>query len=297
MFANIIGLVLISSSAISCGNDDPYCPCSEPDLPAYDTIAYLDIPIRAEDALTGSEFAEYVDGLSVSRREIVVKREVLSGNVPSFSRTLKPLIITQEIDTVKYELVFFTTYDYIAIGSDEDYMYMPMTPTCAQYLADSLNCTLPAKKMVDMIYSAAEDKLYPQPIPPSTQMTTIPVFMQHTDSVTLQIHELGIDRSANHITGGHKKDIIISNKIYSTDRTYDRVVIYGWHRSENDPIQPVYNGHSADYADYSHGVRLIANEAFINEESVWIDSILMDPELSVLLSHEGVITKPYYPVD
>ena len=92
-----------------------------------------------------------------------------------------------------------------------------------------------------------------------------------------------------------KKDIIISNKIYSPDRNYERVVIYGWHLSENNPIQPVYNGHGASYADYSHGVRLVSRRAFLNSDSIRIDSLLQDSDLSALLSDEGVIDKPRYP--
>jgi hypothetical protein len=126
-------------------------------------------------------------------------------------------------------------------------------------------------------------------------MTTIQIFRQHTDSIKQQISQLGLDRSANSILAGHKKDIIISNKVYSPDRNYKRVVIYGWHLSENNPIQPVYNGHIAMYADYSHGVRLISKLAFINGDSIHIDDILKDSNLSMLLSSEGVISKPYYP--
>jgi len=149
--------------------------------------------------------------------------------------------------------------------------------------------------MVDIIYRKADIKLAPQPIPPSDKMTTVPVFMQHTDSVKQQIAQIGFDRSADYIIAGHKKDIIISNKIYSADRNYERVVIYGWHRSDNDPIQPVYNGHSAGYADYSHGVRLIAEEALVNGDTMRVTEILKDPKLWRLLSDEGSIAKPYYP--
>jgi hypothetical protein len=49
------------------------------------------------------------------------------------------------------------------------------------------------------------------------------------------------------------------------------------------------------YADYSHGVRLISKLAFINGDSIHIDDILKDSNLSMLLSSEGVISKPYYP--
>ena len=260
-----------------------------------DTIWYLNIPDRPESAINGETFAKKVAGLSLEGREKAIVREILSGNVPSFSRKLRPLSINHTVNSKNYHLTFFTVCDYMAIGSDQNYLYIPMTPSTAQYLADQLNCSLPTKKMVDIIYNKAEIKLTPQPIPPSDKMTTVPVFVQHTDSIKKQIYQLGFDRSANNIIVGHKKDIIISNKIYSPDRNYARVVIYGWHLSENHPIQPVYNGHNAKYADYSHGVRFISDIAFLNGISTQIDSILKDPNLSSLLSDEGVISKPYYP--
>ena len=262
---------------------------------ANDALFYLSIPERPANGIEGSEFANQVAGLNLTDRERAVVQEILSGNVPSFSRKLRPLTINQEINSKNYELTFFTVCDYMAIGSDQDYLYIPMTPSTAQYLADHLDCTLPTKKMVDIIYNKAEIKLHPQPIPPSDKMTTVPVFKQHTDSIKQQIFQIGFDRSADNIIAGHKKDIIISNKIYSTDRNYDRVVIYGWHLSKNNPIQPMYNGHIALYADYSHGIRFISNLVLINGDSIQIDDILKDPNLSILLSNEGIINKPYYP--
>ena len=260
-----------------------------------DTTIYLNIPERPAYAIEGSEFVVQVSGLSVEDREKAVVREILSGNVPSFWRELKSLKINQTVDAENYELVYFVSCDYMAIGSDQDYLYIPLTPSTAQYLADELNCSLPTKKIVDMIYTNSEITLSPQPIPPSDKMTTIQVFEQHTDSIKQQFSILGFDRSANGIVAGHKKDIIISNIIYDSDGTNDRVVIYGWHKSENNPIQPVYNGHTAMYADYSHGVRLISRLAFINGDSIHLDDILRDPNLSTLLSSEGVISKPFYP--
>ncbi len=260
-----------------------------------DTIAYLNIPGRKDDAITGSEFTVQITGLSIEDREKAVVKEILSGNVPSFSRKLRPIRINEKINANNYEFVFFTVCDYLAVGSDEDYLYIPLTPSTAQYLANQLDCSLPTKKIVDIINANTEIKLHPQPIPPSDRMTTVAVFSQHTDSVKQQISQLGMDRSGNNIIGGHKKDVIISNKIYSSDRNYERVVIYGWHFSENHPIQPVHNGHTAQYADYSHGIRFIANVAFINGDSIQVAEILEDPDLAKLLSSEGVIKKPYYP--
>lgn len=261
-----------------------------------DTLCYLSIPERPEHALEGSAFVAKVACLSIPDREAAAAREILSGNVPSFSRKLRYMRICQTVDAKDRELILFTACDYLAIGSDQDYVYIPMLPSTAQSLADELRCLLPTKKMVDYIYTNAGIKLSPQPIPPSDKMTTIPVFRQHTDSIKQQISALGFNRSANLIIAGHKKDIIISNKVYSADRSYDRVVIYGWHTGENDPIQPVYNGHLAEYADYSHGVRLLSRFAFLDEDIIQVDDILKDPKLAVLLSDEGLIGRPFYPI-
>lgn len=271
--------------------------CAQPVPLQYtsDTLCLLNIADRPDSAIGGSGFVAQVSGMSTVDREAAVIREILAGNVPSFSRSLKSIRICETIDGSFHELICLVACDYLAIGSDEDYLYIPLTPYTAQYLADTFNCFLPTSKMVDQIYSNSVITLSPQPIPPSERMTTIEVFEQHTDSIKQQISQKGIERSAQGIVAGHKKDIIISNEIYDPDRTSERVVIYGWHRSQGKPIQPVYNGHIAEYADYSHGIRFVSKWAFLNGESICLEEILKDPDLSALLSDEGIIRKPYYP--
>lgn len=290
-----IGIILISIKVISCQSVYPVAGGDDTNLTTNDTIRYLNIPERLENAIGGAEFVNQVVGLSISDREKAIAREIGAGNVPAFSRRLKPLKITKTVDGKSYELIFFATSDYMAIGSEEDYLYIPMTPSTAQYLAENMGCSLPTKKMVDIIYNQATVKLKPQPIPPSDTMTTVPVFKQHTDSIEQQIRQRGLNNAADNIIAGHKKDIIISNKIYPADKTSGSVVIYGWHLGESKPIQPVYNGHHALYADYSHGIRLIAQLAFLNGDAMLVDDLLKHPNLSILLSSEGVINQPNYP--
>ncbi|MEA1898355.1 MAG: hypothetical protein U9N53_11920 [Bacteroidota bacterium] len=286
-FYQLLVIIIISTSLLFCKSENSFAPAG--------TKTNIDIPARAKDAMDGLDFAGQISGLSLEYREMAITEQILSGNVPSFSRKLQQIKINHTTDSSQYQLVLFTACDYLAIGSDEDYLYVPMTPTTAQYLADQLDCILPTKKLVDIIYAEAGIKLQPQPIPPSDKMTTVPVFMQHTDSVKHQISHNGFSRSADNIFAGHKKDIIISNKIYSPERNYNRVVIYGWHLNENNPIQPVYNGHLASYADYSHGVRLIHSEALLNGDTYRVTDLLKDQSLYILLSNEGIISTPYYP--
>lgn len=260
-----------------------------------DSTSYLNLPARSEQASGGEALAEYLSTLSQDARERAVASQILGGNVPAFCRELRPITLTQSIGDANYETTFFTACDYLAIGSDQDYLYMPMTPTLAQYLANRLDCTLPTKNLVDAIYSNANVKLSPQPIPPSDQMITVPIFADHTDSIRAQIARIGWQRTTVQLVAGHKKDIIISNKIYDPNRSFLPVVIYGWHYSVGNPIQPVYNGHVARYADYSHGVRLISNRVVVNGDTLLIEDILKDQQLAPLLSNEGVISRPYYP--
>ncbi|MEA1986057.1 MAG: T9SS type A sorting domain-containing protein [Candidatus Marinimicrobia bacterium] len=253
---------------------------------------YLNIPSRSPTANIGEVVANKITDLDLENRERKVIEEILSGNVPSFSRKLKPITINKIIDSKNYELTFYSTTDYMSMGNDTNYLYIPMTPLTAQYLADKLNCSLPTSKMVNIIYEQADIKLSPQTIHWSDTMTTVPVFMQHTNLIREKIANTNINRTADSIFAGHKKDVIISNKIYTKDNC---VVIYGWHRNIGDPIQPVYNGHRDFYADYSHGIRLIYNIMLLNGDSTDIRTILNDSKLHILLSDEGKISKPYYP--
>jgi hypothetical protein len=66
-----------------------------------------------------------------------------------------------------------------------------------------------------------------------------------------------------------------------------RVAIYGWHRSKNDPIQPVSTVHGASYADYSHGIRLVSRTAYVNGKPVDIDDLLSSDRYAYLLNADG----------
>ena len=71
-----------------------------------------------------------------------------------------------------------------------------------------------------------------------------------------------------------------------------RVAIYGWHRENGAPIQPLSTVHGAQYADYSHGVRLVSSRAYINGEPRNLADILQDPVLAPIVSSEGAIPAP-----
>jgi hypothetical protein len=245
----------------------------------------LQLPPRPATAPKGTEFAQSITGLSLPEREQTVLEAVKSGNVPSFLRKLAPVTVKSEAINVTY----FVTPDYLAIGSDDDYFLTPLSPSTAQAISDLLGCSLPTPHMVDDIYASATVKLTPAPIPPSPAMTTVPVFLQHNAMVLAQRKR----QPPGGLVAGHKKDVVIATKVFATP---GKVAIYGWHKSDGKPIQPLYTGHTAAWVDYSHGIRLVQRRMTVNGQVKTIDEVLADPRLAPLLSREGVMRESRYPV-
>ena len=256
----------------------------------------LKIKPRKEKSLVGSEFAKLISDstLSLNDREYLIFEEIKNGNIPDFLSGLCTVEQEQIIGNKTHKIHFFVLPDYMAIGSNTDYFYVPMTPILAQKVAKHLNCSLPTKKMVDLIYHQSTIKLAPSPLPPNKAMTTVPIFIKHSNIIQQQLSPYLATHKLGELTAGNKKDIIISNKIY-TEKTA-KVVIYGWHQLNGKAIQPVYNKHTNTWADYSHGVRLVLNKVLLNGKKTTLKKILSDSILNSLLSDEGKIDKPYYPL-
>ena len=255
---------------------------------------HLNLPERSKNALSGSAFAATIrdTALSLPAREQMILKEVEEGNVPRFFRRFMAVTDTAVIEKKQFIITYFVAPDYLVIGSDTDYFYCPLTASSAQKIAADLNCTLPTRKMSGQIYRSATLKLNPQPIPPSPHMITVPVFEDHNRLIHEQLAKIGSTPGV--LTAGNKKDLVISNKIVADDGSL-RVVIYGWHKPDGKAIQPLYNGHKYDWVDYSHGIRLIQNNVYINGHKRSAKKILQSKKYHALLSDEGTIPDPVYP--
>jgi len=254
----------------------------------------LDLPEREESFQTGTEIIASIVDLPIQEREQYLLKEVLKGNVPSFLREMIAIKGKALIAGENKQITYYVIADYLALGSNEDYFLCPMTPLLAQKIADELNCILPTRKMVNQIWEAASVKMEPEPIPPNPEMATVPIFAQHNAMVLKQRSVYLSEKPLSSCVSGHKKDVVISNKIYGNP-TPKRVVIYGWHFQTGKNIQPLYSGHVNTYVDYSHGVRLVQNEVFVNGDTLLATDILKSSKSNGLLSDEGRIQKPFYP--
>jgi hypothetical protein len=111
-------------------------------------------------------------------------------------------------------------------------------------------------------------------------------FSEHNRKIKEQRLSLGCPLGA--LISGHKKDVVLTNRL---GETLGRVAIYGWHRLSGIPVQPLTIVHGANYADYSHGIRLVSDVVLIDGEPRSIYEVLEDPKLATIVSDEGPIQK------
>lgn len=262
---------------------------------AYQTHQYhLDnlfsphLPSRDQAAPTGLEFVSRLSQMKVERREKAIVDEILKGNIPNFLRTMVPVTIQSPQRNRKVASVtFWVMPDYLAVGTDYDYVRMPMNLHSAERIANAFNLRLPTRKMVDAIYQKAEIKLRPRPMRPGPQMTSLQYYRQHHSMIEKDLSHLG--PFAGRLIAGHKKDVVQSSRLLKKPGS---IAIYGWHQSSGKPIQPLSTVHHAGYADYSHGIRMVANHVEIKfrngqTQQMSLDEILNDWQLCSLLSDEG----------
>jgi hypothetical protein len=244
-----------------------------------------EIPSRSSDDLTGSQFAQYVSKISSQDREAAILEEISKGNLPEFLRNLVPVELHGELaNGQSLTATIFVTPDYLAIGSDSDFLRMPMNLHTAVTVAERFGFILPTRKMVDAIYLQSSYHLMPQPLPAGPQMRSTEYYSTHNQMIESQMRAMGAQLGA--LVSGDKKDVVMSNRLLTN---VGRIAIYGWHRGPGEPIQPLSTVHGANYADYSHGIRLVSEWALVNGKLQSIRQLLQNPATAKVLSDEGPI--------
>ena len=232
-----------------------------------------------KSSTTGNEFYYRAFAMKWEARDSFALREILAGNVPSFLKRFSPInvSITDSLSGKTIKATYYVSPDYLSIGYDNDWARIDITPKAAQKIADSFHCFLPTRKMVDDIYKAAKIKLEP-----------VPMYAFRDSTPTMWHHHLIVEgqrKGRKGLIAGIQKDVVISGKI-SRDTRPERVAIYGWHKLDGKPIQPLYTGHIYWWVDYSQGIRLIYRNIKVNGK--WMDytEVLKDKILQRLLCDE-----------
>lgn len=237
------------------------------------------MPRRKSGAATGSAFFASVGQASGGARDNLIINELARGNMPDFLRKLQPVAFRgTDANGAAAEIVICVTPDYLALGSDADFVRVPLGLPAASTIAAQFGMVLPTSRMVDAIYAQANIKLSPAPMQAGPQMESTDYFLRHNATIEAQ------RQGRFGLISGHKKDIVMASRMASNP---GRVAIYGWHRSLNNPIQPVSTVHGASYADYSHGIRLVSRTAYLNGKAVDLADLLASPRYAGLINSDG----------
>ena len=258
------------------------CTVQAQPLPSPCSPSAHGIPPRPAQARGASELVAALAGLSEDHRERTIRQELLAGNLPGFLRRLLPTTLdARRADGRPVRLTLCVLADYLGLGSDDDFLLVPMGLDSALAVAAQFGFTLPTRRIVDLIYQQASVRLLPQPLPAGDRMRSTAYLERHGALVERQRAASGATPGA--LTAGHKKDLVLSERLWQQP---GRVAIYGWQRADGTPIQTLSTVHGARYADYSHGVRLISQTVFVDGRATSIFDVLADVQLAPLLSDE-----------
>lgn len=121
----------------------------------------------------------------------------------------------------------------------------------AQHVADAHGALLPTPAIVDAIWNAAAVHLEPHPRGHDAAMMSVSEWLAYADRVE---QDAGAP-DALELVAPLGKDYVQVPELAAHP---GRGAIYGWHRLDGRPIQPVHLGHESNYADYSHTARLVS---------------------------------------
>jgi hypothetical protein len=140
----------------------------------------------------------------------------------------------------------------------------------------------------DAVDAAAEVHLAPHPL--TEQREGVTTFLQHHRIIERERagKPLGL------LVTGIKKDIVLTPRIFERP---ERLAIYGWRQLDGQPIQPLTIVHWDKYVDYSHGARLVNRTLHLDGKDLDITELLADPNRASLVSDEGPMVPPSYPLE
>lgn len=247
---------------------------------------------------TAAEFDLEIGKVPASLRDSTILNHDAAQHVPPWFgvRPWRPVRIVESIDGVPRELRIYVAPDFYAVGDDQSWRRTPMTPRSAQAIAMRWRAILPTRKLARAIYQAADVRIPMAVFPPGPDMTAPSKWRENDARVAARVPDQRSRLLGGALLAGHRKDIVIGPSLDGS-----RVAIFGGARSAPDPKanpadpwawQPYSTVHGAEYADHSHGVRLILDRGFLDGVEVPLGEVFVHPTLHRLVSDQG----PFRPV-
>lgn len=247
--------------------------------------------------MLGSEFLQTYAKKPYTSWEAAVIELARSGSIVGW-----PLIPLRMTDAAGHFAEVMVASDYLAVGSPEDHVRIPLTPIPAQRVADLFGFFLPTPKIATEIWRQAKQRLTPTPMVPN-QGANLAQYAAHNAAIDEQTRGQPLDLLSN----GQKKDVVIGKLVKP-----GKVIIFGWFWPDDptvhgpfmtdnlrasNPIQPYSDAHGDFYVDYSHGIRLVSGDVITDRGPMRYDAALADPTYGPILSSEGPLgpTSSRYP--
>jgi hypothetical protein len=238
--------------------------------------------LRLKSSPTGSQFGEMLKKTTMDqKREDMIYKEVMDGNVPDFMKSFVEVKVSPNVSV-------FVQPDYMSIGSDEDFLRVPINCRTAQRIADEIGFALPTRKIVNDTWAAGTIKLAPSPKGPPYDSSMFSAEAIINFNIRVEIQRKG----RFGLVVGNSKDVICSNEIAKHP---ENVVIYGWIQLSSIPIQQTQGlVHLWNFSDYSQHIRYCSDTIMINSQYINYYDALRDPDIYKALSDEGIIKFPKY---
>lgn len=244
----------------------------------------------ATETKGGSVLVRELASLSLPERETQLEAWWGEGRLPQFLRTPVSLALTSpDARGREHTLTLQALPDYLAIGTDEDYVRVPMSPRLAQVLANRWKLVLPTPRLVDEIYAHAATRLDAHPLAYKHQkVESFEAVLEHEALVEAERRTKLAEAPVGALVAGHKKDIVLTTQLVRPEHQ-GRVAVYGWHGHGGKAQQGLSLVRSADYVEYAHAVRFLAPQCEVDGRPFALREVLQDAVLHKLVSDEGPV--------
>jgi len=276
----------------------------------YHAKGFLNLPKRADKALGGSQFMEKVLGIDLEKfktnprqlgtlskveRENAILQQIELGNIPDFLRHPTAVILKGPDGG---EVKTYVMPDYIAIGSNEDFVRVPLSPIIAQALARKYDLSLPTKTIVEETYAQAGKTVVgpfytrPEEFEANSAYLDSPGFYLRSDrDIKEQLQGVPLGT----LVSGGKKELVVSPHVSVMAPGVppsEAIDFYGLYGDDGIPIQRT-PGHGKEsgyrHTEYALGVRFVSPVVVVTTRSgerkvMHMDAALQDREVAKIIS-------------
>ena len=281
-------------------------------------------PPRKDDAPGGKAFLaglqDHHGAFTPEDREVAFLEQFKNGNVPDFCRKFCSIQLHDAKN--KHTATLEVMSDYLAIGSNEDFVRVPLSGLTMQKVADLWGCRIPTQPVADACYHQADKKVAGHNVdfqgPPGPGGSPKYGGMWQASNWAVQLMDditqgrlvcdsktprppltqgrCDMNFGLNHhgqctvpvphpltLHAGHRKEVIIHPDDLSV-----HLAFYGFFTAQGKALQGAGEcRHGPAFADCSHGNRMVAPTILVDGKTMDYQAVLADKELCGVITPGG----------